>query len=231
MSDPTTTADDAVAAPRREIHHGDALQWLAARGVVGGASFITSLPDVCEVPLLGMDGWRAFFDAAATAVLHATPSDGVSIFFQSDIRHEGLQVDKGYLVMRAAEREGVPLLFHKIVCRRPPGSITFGRAAFSHLLAFSRGVRPPVAHATADVLPELGEMTWSRAMGVAACEAACRFILRETQTRTVVDPFCGHGTALAVANALGLHAIGVDASRRQCRKATRLTVELGRGRP
>ena len=47
-----------------------------------------------------------------------------------------------------------------------------------------------------------------------------------TATRTVVDPFCGHGTALAVANAFGFHAIGIDTSARQCRAAKALRLEL-----
>ena len=44
--------------------------------------------------------------------------------------------------------------------------------------------------------------------------------------RTICDPFCGHGTVLAVANALGLSAIGVDLSRKRVRKARALRVVL-----
>jgi hypothetical protein len=49
-------------------------------------------------------------------------------------------------------------------------------------------------------------------------------ILGETSSRTVVDPFCGFGTVLAVANAMGLDAIGVDASARMCRRARQLVL-------
>ena len=35
-------------------------------------------------------------------------------------------------------------------------------------------------------------------MGVTACEVACRYLADETETRTIVDPFCGRGTVLAV---------------------------------
>ena len=72
------------------------------------------------------------------------------------------------------------------------------------------------------MLPEAGEVTWTRGMGVQACLAACRFILEHTPTRTVVDPFCGHGTVLAVANALGLDAVGVELSRKRARRARNL---------
>jgi tRNA G10 N-methylase Trm11 len=45
----------------------------------------------------------------------------------------------------------------------------------------------------------------------------------------VVDPFCGQGTVLAVANTLGLAAIGVDRNSRACRAARKLTLELPAG--
>ena len=61
-------------------------------------------------------------------------------------------------------------------------------------------------------------------MGVEACRVACRFLREETATRVVVDPFCGHGTVIAVANLLGLDAIGVDRSRKCCRAARALVV-------
>ena len=52
---------------------------------------------------------------------------------------------------------------------------------------------------------------------------ACRFVLAQTGTRTVVDPFCGHGTVLAVANELGLGAIGVEIGRKRAKQAQRLS--------
>jgi tRNA G10 N-methylase Trm11 len=61
-------------------------------------------------------------------------------------------------------------------------------------------------------------------MGVNACLEACRFVLQETSTRTIVDPFCGWGTVLAVANTLGLDAVGVDLSARMCRRARVLAI-------
>jgi len=61
-------------------------------------------------------------------------------------------------------------------------------------------------------------MSWSRAMGAAACEVAIRFI-STTGARVVVDPFCGQGSALAAANAYDLDAIGVELSKRRAAKA------------
>ena len=55
---------------------------------------------------------------------------------------------------------------------------------------------------------------------------ACRWIAAHTQTRTIVDPFCGHGTVLAVANALGMDAIGVEIGKERARIARAMQVTL-----
>jgi hypothetical protein len=204
------------------VHCEDAISWLGARSALPGCSFVTSLPDVSELAGFSLDRWREWFVSAAALVLSRCPPDGVAIFFQTDIKKEGEWVDKGYLVGKAAERTGARTLWHKIVCRAAPGSTTFGRPAYSHMLCFSPGLRIDLARASPDVLPEAGEMTWTRGMGVKACVAACRFILASTPTRTVVDPFCGRGTALAVANALGLDAVGVELSPKRARQARSL---------
>lgn len=216
--------DDVKQAPRREVHCEEAVAWLERHPPFSGCSFVTSLPDVSEVNLSLVD-WEEWFQRAARLVLSRCPDDGVAVFYQTDIKREGRWIDKGYRVQRAADAEGVALLWHKIVCRAPAGLTTFGRPAYAHLLAFSRRVRAEPAQSTPDVLPRMGAMTWPRAIGLAACEVACRFVLLHTATRTVVDPFCGVGTVLAVANALGLDAVGVELSLRRARRARDLTVQ------
>jgi hypothetical protein len=223
-SSPTVVSDPA---PSRVVHQADAVEWLRARGRLAGASVVTSLPDLSEVPQLGLAGWQRWFEDAALLTLDSVPDDGVAIFFQSDIKHDGLWIDKGALVARAAERAGCALLFHKIVCRKPPGTPSFGRATYSHLLGFARVLRARSDRAGADVLPDPGFKPGTKAMGVRACLEACRFVQAETSTRTVIDPFCGFGTVLAVANALGLDAVGVDLSARMCRRARLLQIDPG----
>jgi hypothetical protein len=215
------------ASPTRQIIQAEACAWLAENPAPAGASVITSLPDVSEVPERGFEGWKAWFGEAARAVLRWVPGPGLAIFFQSDIRHEGAWIDKGYLVQRAAESEGRTLLWHKIVCRRPPGTIAHGRASYSHLLCFAHAPRKTITHPGPDVLADAGHMPWSKAMGVDACRLACRFLREETATRLVVDPFCGHGTALAVANHFGFDALGIELSTRKVRAARRLVLDLG----
>ena len=213
-------------SPRREIIQAEALAWMAEHPAAPGTSVITSLPDVSELPERGFSAWRTWFVEAARAVLRWPPEPGLVIFFQSDIRANGAWVDKSYLVQSAAEAEGRALLWHKIVCRHPPGTITHGRASYSHLLCFAHAPRPRLAHPGPDVLPDAGYKPWSKAMGVEACRLACRFLREESATTLVVDPFCGHGTALAVANHYGFDAIGIELSTRKVRAAKRLTLEL-----
>lgn len=217
---------EVAPAVSRTVHHGDAIAWLRAAGRLAGASVVTSLPDLSEMPVRDYAGWRRWFEDAATLVMDSVSDAGVAVFFQSDVKYEGLWVDKGVLVARAAERAGMGPLFHKIVCRKPAGTVSFSRASYSHLQGFARRLRPSGRHASADVLPDAGYVPGRKAMGVEACLLACRFVLAETTTRTVVDPFCGWGTVLAVANALGLHAVGVDLSARMCRRARKLHIDL-----
>jgi len=185
---------------------------------------VTSLPDFSELHELDFEAWRSWFVSAGQAVLEWVSPSSVAIFFQTDVRRRGVWIEKSHLVLRAAEAADARLLWHKIICRKPPGTVTHGRAGYSHLLCFARAPRPPRRSASPDVLAEAGYKPTEKSMGVLACRLACQFLLDETSARTVVDPFCGSGTALAVANAMGLDALGVDRSGRCCSAARRLDV-------
>ncbi|HLL22027.1 MAG TPA: hypothetical protein VK427_07845 [Kofleriaceae bacterium] len=185
-------------------------------------AIITSLPDHSELPALGVEGWRRWFVDTVALACRAVADDAVAVFYQTDVKHDGRWIDKGHLVMCGADAAGSHALFHKIVCRVAPGTTTFGRPAYAHLVAVSRARRLAPGASTPDVLPSLGTMTWSRAMGAAACEAAVTYIA-STGARVIVDPFCGLGSALAAANAHGLDAIGVELSRRRAAGARKAT--------
>jgi hypothetical protein len=212
------------SAPQRSVWCEDALPWLERNAPLAGCSLITSLPDVSGLSGLGLEEWRRWFVHAAELVLAATPDDGVTIFYQTDIKRNGTWVDKGYLCQRAADARGAALLWHRIVCRKPAGQDNPGRPAYTHLLCFSRGVRDHSARAYPDVLGSTGQMLWSQAMGLAACRLACEYVRSHTTTRTIVDPFCGLGSVLAVANVLGLDAIGVELGRKRAQKARSLAL-------
>jgi len=210
---------------KRSVQQGDGIAWLKQAPLPPDHAVVTSLPDVSELPGLGFAGWRSWFVATSTLICQQIALDAVAVFFQTDIKRDGHWVDKAFLAQLGAEAAGAQLLWHKVVCRAPPGTVTFGRPAYAHVLAFSRGLRLELAQSSADVLPRLGAMPWPRAMGADACAAVARFLLRHTRCRTVVDPFCGIGTMLAVANAHGLDAIGVELSAKRAVRAQALEIK------
>jgi len=210
----------------RTIIQGDALAWLDSTPATPRSSVVTSLPDVSELEL-DLAGWKEWFVASAEKVVRWVPEGGMAIFFQSDIRFRGAIVDKSSLVFRAAEAASADIVFHKIVCRRPPGTIAYGRPSWSHMIALASGAWEPPRSPGPEVLPDAGFMPWSRAMGVEACREACRYLRENTTTEIVVDPFCGQGTVLAVADAMGFAALGVERSAKRCKAARTLVIELG----
>lgn len=211
--------------PLREVHCADAIPWLKERGPMAGVCAVTSLPDVSEVGL-ALPVWRAWFLDAVRLVVDAVPNESVAIFFQSDIKRDGVWIDKGSLVTRAAEDAGARILFHKIICRRPPGMLTMGRPGFTHLIAVSRAMQCPEVLPIPDVIADAGRQPWVRAMGVRGAAHAVRFAKDFVGAKTILDPFCGVGTVLAVANALGLDAVGVELAKKRAAQARELTIPL-----
>lgn len=206
----------------RVVHSTDGVAWIKQAVLSAEHAIVTSMPDSSELRL-DVDAWAAWFTETARVICNAVADDGVAVFFQTDVKLGGRWIDKAFLIQLGAQQAGTQLLWHKIVCRAPAGVVTRGRPAYAHLLCFSRNLQLDNAQATADVLPRLGEMTWPRAMGIAACEMTAQFLLSSTACRTVIDPFCGVGTMLAVANAYGLDAIGVELSAKRAEQARALT--------
>jgi hypothetical protein len=216
--------------PARVVHHADGLAWLEQQTLSPGHAVVTSLPDSSE-RRLDVASWETWFTAAAARCCRSSADDAVTLFFQTDVKRDGRWVDKSLLVQLGAREAGSHLLWHKIVCRAPAGVATHGRPSYAHLLCFSRALRLDPKRSSPDVLPRLGAMTWSRAMGIAACQATCEFLLDHTRCRTVVDPFCGVGSMLAVANAYGLDAVGVEISPKRAARARELHWHLPPAEP
>jgi hypothetical protein len=183
------------------------------------------MPDISEFPNLSLKEWQQWFFETAKLILSSTPEENVTIFYQTDIKHQGAWIDKGYLCQKAADSLDHTLLWHKVICRTRPGTATFGRPAYSHILCFSKNLRlMDLSKSTPDVIPELGEKTWERGMGLSTGLMISKFILENTSSDTIINPFCGEGSMLATGNAMGLHTIGIERSPKRAEKARLLEV-------
>ena len=67
-------------------------------------------------------------------------------------------------------------------------------------------------------------MVWSRAIGINSALVGVTFLKYMMKSQTIVAPFCGTGTVLAMANALDVAAIGCELSKKRCRKAVKLDI-------
>jgi len=215
----------AATGPTRTVVQADALEWLSRTPLDARHAVVASVPDYSELPGRAVEPWKAWFAHVMDRIFAAVHPDAPVVLYQSDVRHAGVWIDKGFLVQQAAERAGAALLLHRIVCRRPPGTITGGRATWSHLLLFSKRLRCSRRFTYADVLPDGGPRVWVRGLGLTTCEEIVRMIRQESACDTLVHLFAGKGLLLEVAREHGLHAIGVDISRRECLQAARFSLE------
>ena len=87
--------------------------------------------------------------------------DAFNVAFQRVMR-------SGHFIMgpevKSFEEEAAALVWHKIVCRKPPGTISQGRSTYSHMLCVSLRPRPTPIRPGPDVLADAGYMPWSRAI-------------------------------------------------------------------
>ena len=213
--------------PERIIECADAIAWLESQSKesLAACSLVASMPDISEFSNYSLLEWKEWFTNTASLIMSRTPDDGVVVFYQSDIKYEGVWVDKAYLIQKAAELNGLELLWHKIVCRVNPGIATFGKPAYSHIICFSKSIRlHDMSRSTPDVIPELGEKTWVRGMGLENCLMIANFIATHTHSKTVVHPFCGEGSLMAAANKKGLRGVGIERSPKRAEKARRLQI-------
>lgn len=200
--------------------NADALLWLEQHSDVG--AIVTSLPDAHEVGAAITD-WQDWFQYAVRLCMEAASHESCAIFYQTDRKHDCQLISKAQLVLNMAAQARVRLLWHKIVLRRPVGSVDLYRPSFTHMMAFSRDMSAGAA--TPDVI-DAGAMLYRNAMGQNAAQLAIEFATSKIVDCMVVDPFCGRGSVLAVANALGHDSLGVDIDDEQCRHAVSCMVEL-----
>ncbi|CAM9207848.1 unnamed protein product, partial [Ectocarpus fasciculatus] len=228
--------------PWKEVVCADSLQWLARlpdHGLPPGCAGFTSIPDVSELDTLFGSGsatdfpaYQEWFVDAAALFLSKLAKRSYCLFLQSDVRvldrgNAVGWVDKALLCGRAADRTGFRMAWHKLVLSSDISARSVGRPGYSHFMCFTNeeigsGYRS-TDFSIPDVFPR-GHMIWNKGIGLDSCYAGVRFLRDVIGAGVLVDPFCGRGTTLAMANALGMAALGVEISRRRCSQAARLHV-------
>jgi hypothetical protein len=165
--------------------------------------------------------YEPFFRKAARLCLEAVSEKGYAIFLQTDRKYKGW-LDKSYWCSDEAAKAGFTMIWHKIALRQAVGTSGLFRPTYSHMLCYSK--KGKVGPLFPDVV-ERGSVTYENAFGVEAVKAVLSYV-KAQGAKTVADPFAGSGTTLALANAMGLKAIGVDIDPKQCAKARALTLSV-----
>jgi hypothetical protein len=202
---------------QREVHCKDALAWLPQQR--GLDCIVTSIPEMEEVGLKA-DAYVPFFREAARKCLEAVKDTGYVVFLQTDRKYKGW-MDKSYWCSDEAAKLGFTMLWHKIALRQEVGTSGLFRPTYSHMLCYSK--KGKVGPLFPDVVYR-GDVTYENAFGIDAVKAVLQYVKKQG-AKVIVDPFAGSGTTLALANGMGLAAVGVDIDPKQCAKARTLMIE------
>lgn len=202
--------------PTRRVLCQDALKWLENNDDID--CIITSMPEMEEVNLK-IKEYEAFFRKAARACFSSMNDEGYCIFLQTDRKHHGW-VDKGYWITDEGRNLGFHTVWKKIALTKEVGKADLFRPTYSTMLCFTKEAK--VGKLLPDVIYS-GDKTYTHAFGVESV-SLCVDYVKSQGVKKIVDPFCGSGTTLAVANKMGLDAIGVDISKEACEMARKLKI-------
>jgi hypothetical protein len=197
----------------RTVITEDANVWLIQQHNI--KAIITSLPDMEEVGL-DLEHWQKWVKTTCWNIMNSLSDDGIVIFYQTDRKYKGQIIDKKSLISNVFLDNGYMNIMSKIVLKLPPYSTSIYRPSYTNMFGFSK--KQTVGKATPDVF-YAGEMMYKNAMGSEACLEAIEFVVNRTKTDCIVDPFCGMGSVLKIANNIGLNSIGVDIDPEQTKIA------------
>eukprot|EP01038_Epipyxis_sp_PR26KG_P010949 gene10949-14702_t len=200
---------------------------------------------------LRVKSYETWFTNTVELILNRLPVGGYAIFLQSDVRvcldgEVKCWIDKSFLCSLAAHNTGLcTLMWHKLVtAHKLHTKRSAGRPAYSHLICYHKTRSIPILHhenisnpikheeptyrTAMFAIPDIffrGEMLWSKGIGLDCCYVGVSFLKNVAKSSLIIDPFCGHGTVLAMANALGVSALGMEISSKRCRFASTLNLK------
>jgi hypothetical protein len=212
--------------PNRSIICQDTQIWLKQQAKESIGNVVTGICDLDEIINLksnisskqkfSIDQYKTFFTSIAEKLMAITKPDGYCIFIQTDRKYEGQWIDKSYLLNKSAEKEGLRLLWSKVVLLREVGHTDLHRPTYSHMMCFSKKAKPG---ATFPDVIDVSKILYKNGTPSLAAETAIKFISQYSPYKIIVDPFVGQGTIVAYANAYGLDAVGIDIDPEQCQLA------------
>jgi hypothetical protein len=216
----------------RTVHCEDAVKWLQASSEPLQGSVFCGIPDIADVygfipsdelAERARDYQRWFIDTLRS-IFSRIQSGQCVIFSQTDgrvIDKDGTVVswlDKAHLCSTQAESFDCQLLWHKIAIDST-ASVSSHRPCYTHLLCFGKEFRYHTSQfLTPDVI-ERGTMTWDKATGLEACVLCIAFLRYVVNATCIINPFCGQGTILAVADYFGVPSVGIEIMAKRARKA------------
>jgi hypothetical protein len=220
----------------REVVCDDAVNWLTGSEEPFNGSIYTGIPDLYDVygfystQEVGInqrsEDYKTWFNVVAEAIFRRIAPGQCALFSQTDGKVLDIDgnvlcwLDKSVLLSIAAAKHNCTLLWHKIALD-PGAQVSSHRPCYTHLLAFGKQFTYHTSlFQTPDVI-DRGLMTWEKATGLNACIIGVAFLHYIVKTPVVINPFCGRGTILAVANCFGVAAVGIEVMAKRARRAGR----------
>jgi tRNA G10 N-methylase Trm11 len=193
-----------------QVYCQDGIEW-CLRNKNKFPAVVTSIPEMTELDL-DETKYIRFFRRATSAVLKTLVPTGYAIFIQTDRKHHGL-IDKSYLLIDEAIKQGFRVMFHKIALIKNVGMTDLHKPTYSHLVCVSKDGTPGAA--TPDVIHR-GKSLYKHGAGITAVSFCLKY-LQNKGIDFVVDPFVGQGTTLIIAKKLKFKGgFGVDIEKKQC---------------
>lgn len=191
----------------REIIVADAVKWLEEQTACSIPNVVTGICDMDEIGAT-LPEYLRFFKQVANLIFSRMNPGGYAVFIQTDRKYQREWIDKSALLSECARENGFKMVWHKIQLLREVDGTDLYRPTYSHMLCYT--VNGTSGAAFPDVLP-VSRRLYKNGTPIEAARRSLLFIKQYNKKSTkVVDPFVGRGTIPAIANALGMDAVGID---------------------
>lgn len=195
----------------RQIIVADSLKWLSGLRPKSIPNVVTGICDMDEINL-DLPKYLDFFKKIANLIFSKTDPNGYAIFIQTDRKYQREWIDKSALLSECARQNGFKMVWHKIQLLRDVDGTDLHRPTYSHVLAYT--VNGTTGAAFPDVFP-VSKRLYKNGTPIEAAQRSLEFVKRYSKTPVVIDPFVGQGTIPAIANSLGMDAVGIDIDPKQ----------------